>query len=367
MSTKIDSDVQRFRQIVRGSIRENLRRYLSHGEMIGRKGGDLISVPVPQLDLPQFHYGDNGAGGVAQGDGEPGQPIGAGNDDGQGTAGNEPGAHVLEVEITFDGLAAMLADELQLPRIQPKGQANMQQESHRYNSIRRTGPESLRHVRRTFVQALRRHVATGSYDYQKPRIVPVRDDQRYRAWNTVQEPQACAVVIYMMDVSGSMTDAQKENVRTTAFWIDTWLTANYRGIQQKYIIHDAVARIVDEDTFYRTRESGGTRISSAYRACRELIQKSFPISDWNIYCFQFSDGDNWSEDNKHSLQILQEDLLPACNLFCYGQVDSPYGSGDYLHGLEQRFGEKNDRLILAEIGEKKDIYDAIKLFLGTGR
>jgi uncharacterized sporulation protein YeaH/YhbH (DUF444 family) len=67
-----------------------------------------------------------------------------------------------------------------------------------------------------------------------------------------------------MDVSGSMTDEQKEIVRTEAFWIDTWLSSQYDGIETRYIIHDAVAKEVDEQTFYHTRESGGTRISSAY-------------------------------------------------------------------------------------------------------
>ena len=71
----------------------------------------------------------------------------------------------------------------------------------------------------------------------------------------------------MMDVSGSMTDEQKEIVRTEAFWIDTWLSSQYDGIETRYIIHDAVAKEVDEHTFYHTRESGGTRISSAYKVC----------------------------------------------------------------------------------------------------
>ena len=82
-------------------------------------------------------------------------------------------------------------------------------------------------------------------------------------------PEANAVVIYMMDVSGSMTDEQKQIVRTEAFWIDTWLKSQYGGLEMRYIIHDAAAKEVDEETFYHTRESGGTRISSAYKVCTE--------------------------------------------------------------------------------------------------
>jgi sporulation protein YhbH len=368
MTTRIRRDATRFHEIVRGKIRENMRKYVTQGEMIGRKGRDLVSIPVPQLDLPHFRYGKNKSGGVGRGEGEPGQPIGRGDDEsGEGAAGNQPGAHILEVDITLDELADILGDELELPHIQPKGDANISEEKTRYDSIRRTGPNSLRHFKRTYVQALRRHIATGSYDLSKPRVVPIREDMRYRSWSSVKVPQANAVTIYMMDVSGSMTDQQKKIVRTEAFWLDTWLRRQYNGLERRYIIHDAAAKLVDEDTFYHTRESGGTRISSAYRVCHELIERQFPASDWNIYCFQFSDGDNWGEDNKESLRMLGDDILPLCNLFCYGQVESPYGSGDYIQSLRARFGDNHETLILSEIENEDDIYNSIKAFLGTGR
>src|SRR5690606_19007526 len=122
----IERDQSRFKQIVRGKIRENLRKYVTHGEMIGRKGRDLVSIPLPQLDVPHFRYGRNGAGGVGQGDGEEGDAIAQGEGDGKGPAGSDPGAHVLEVEVTLEELAAILGDELQLPRIEPKGQDNIE-------------------------------------------------------------------------------------------------------------------------------------------------------------------------------------------------------------------------------------------------
>ena len=93
MIMKIERDQRRFRQIVRGRIRKNLRKYVTHGEMIGRKGRDLVSIPVPQLDVPHFRFGDNGAGGVGQGDGEEGQPIAKGGDPQEwpGTSRQRPG------------------------------------------------------------------------------------------------------------------------------------------------------------------------------------------------------------------------------------------------------------------------------------
>ena len=367
---KIDRDQHRFREIVRGKIRQNMRKYVTHGEMIGRKGKDLVSIPLPQLDMPHFRYGQNGRGGVGQGDGEEGQPVarGDGEGEGHGQAGSDPGGHVIEVDITLAELAELLGQELELPRIQPKGKANIAQEKARYNSIRRVGPETLRHFKRTYIEALRRQIGEGSYDAQnRGKVIPIKEDRRYRSWQNIPEPDASAVILYMMDVSGSMTDEQKEIVRTESFWIDTWLKSQYRGVERRFIIHDAAAKEVDEETFYHTRESGGTRISSAYKVASDLLEKKFSPDDWNIYCFQFSDGDNWGEDNQQALQMLKENLLPKANLFCYGQVESPYGSGEFLKSLQNVFGDDHEKLVLSEIEDKAAIFDSIKKFLGKGK
>ena len=369
MVMEIERDQRRFKQIVRGRIRENLRKYITHGEMIGRRGRDVVSIPVPQLDVPRFKFGKNGSGGVGQGDGNVGDPVGKPGDGpaGAGGAGSEPGAeHFLEVEVALEELAAMLGDELELPRIQPKGAANITSDKSKYNSIRQTGPESLRHFKRTYLNALRRQISIGNYEPTQPSVIPIKSDRQYRSWNDVPQPQVNAAVIYLMDVSGSMTDEQKEIVRTEAFWIDTWLGSQYQGIETRYIIHDAVAKEVDEHTFYHTRESGGTRISSAYKVCAELIEREFPVEEWNIYCFQFSDGDNWGDDNRQAFEHLSDQLLPAANIFCYGQVESPYGSGDFIDALRKQFGD-HESLILSEIPDKDGIYQSIKTFLGKGK
>ena len=369
MVMDIHRDQRRFKQIVRGRIRENLRKYITHGEMIGRRGRDVVSIPVPQLDVPHFRFGKNGSGGVGQGDGEVGDPIGKPGDGpaGAGGAGSEPGdGHLLEVEVALEELAEMLGDELELPRIEPKGAASITADKSKYNSIRQTGPESLRHFKRTYLNAMRRQISTGVYEPENPCVLPIKADKQYRSWNEVPQPEVNAAVIYLMDVSGSMTDDQKEIVRTEAFWIDAWLASQYKGIETRYIIHDAVAKEVDEHTFYHTRESGGTRISSAYKVCADLIESSFPAVDWNIYCFQFSDGDNWGDDNRQAFELLAEKLLPVVNIFCYGQVESPYGSGDFIDALHKQFSE-HDALVLSEIPDKDGIYQSIKTFLGKGK
>jgi hypothetical protein len=171
----------------------------------------------------------------------------------------------------------------------------------------------------------------------------------------------------MMDVSGSMGEEQKEIVRIESFWIDAWLTTQYKGLDTRFIIHDAVAREVDRDTFFHTRESGGTMISSAYKLCHEILERDYPVSDWNIYTFHFSDGDNWSaDDTKQSLEVLEEKLLPVSNMFGYGQVHSPYGSGQFIRDVRGRFGD-TDKVITSEIADRDGIMDSIKDFLGKGK
>jgi uncharacterized sporulation protein YeaH/YhbH (DUF444 family) len=124
---------------------------------------------------------------------------------------------------------------------------------------------------------------------------------------------------------------------------------------------------VDRDTFFHTRESGGTMISSAYKLALEIIESDYSPSSWNVYPFHFSDGDNWSaDDTRVCVELLQEKILPAVNLFSYGQVESPYGSGQFIKDLREAFGTR-ENVALSEIADKDGIYNSIKVFLGQGR
>lgn len=367
MVRRIERDRRRFEDIVRGKIKQDLKRHLTRGELIGRRGKELVSIPLPQIELPHFRFGRRDMGGVGQGEGELGTPLGSDGDaGGQGEAGDAPGHHIREVELSIQELAELMGEELELPRIEPKGSKSLTVARNRYSGIKRAGPESLRSFKRTYKEALRREIAAGSYSPLRPVVVPVRDDMRYRSWKEEPEPIANAVILYMMDVSGSMGNEQKEIVRIESFWIDTWIRAHYDGLATRYIIHDAAAREVDRETFYTTRESGGTRISSAYQLAAEIVERDYPADAWNIYMFHFSDGDNWGGgDDEKCFTLLRERLLPVSNLFGYGQVESRYGSGQFLHALERHV--QADNLVLSQIEDRDAILKSIKEFLGKGR
>lgn len=363
----IEEDHRRFQDIVRGRIKRHFKKYVTQGEMIGKRENDFVKIPIPSIELPKFKYGPKQQGGVGQGSGDPGDSMQGQQGDGSGEAGNSPGEHVLELELSLEELADILGEQLELPRIEPRGNRKISSVSNKYSGRAPVGPNSLLNFKASYKEALKRSIAIGEYDEQDPIIVPIRKDLRFRSVKPTQMPQSNAVVIYMMDVSGSMGDEQKEIVRLESFWINTWLKRNYKGLETRFIIHDAAAKEVDENTFFRTSESGGTLISSAYKLCQEIIEADYPVSEWNIYPFHFSDGDNWSgEDTRICMTLLKEYFFPRVNMFGYGQVESKYGSGQFLKDLEKVFPDE-ESLIVSKIESRDKILDSIKDFLGKGR
>src|SRR5207247_450919 len=161
---------------------------------IAKKGKDTVAIPLPSVDIPHFKHGDKQQGGVGQGDGEVGDSLGQGQEQpGTGQAGDRPGDALTDTEaalqepagtpgeeLALQDLADIMGEELELPRIQPKGTEKIVAWKDKYSGIRTTGPESLRHFRRTYRQALRRQIAMNTYDPKNPIIIPIREDKRYR-------------------------------------------------------------------------------------------------------------------------------------------------------------------------------------------
>jgi hypothetical protein len=327
-------------------------------------GQRTVSIPIPQINPPHFRF-DKGGKKVGQGKGEPGDIIGQGEQEGMGPAGEGRGQHIQEVEFTLDELAALLGEELALPNIEPKSRNNVQGGSIRYSGMRRVGPEGLRYFKRTYQEALKRQIMSGIYDPDDPVVIPIREDTRYRSWKEIPKPDSNAVIFYIMDVSGSMTTGKKELVRRTAFWIDTWLRAQYHNIRVHYIIHDWEAAEASEEIFYTIREAGGTKISSSYRLLLKLIRKNYSPDDWNIYAFQFSDGDNHEPDNEDALRLLVRDILPLVNQFAYAQILMGAAWSEQFYSVVKSI--EHEKLITWNISHESSILPAIKAFLGRGR
>lgn len=361
----IKENRSRFRDIIKGKVRDNLKKYISQTSMTGKKENDLVSIPIHSIDIPNFRFGkgdsEKGVGqGGESGDGKDGKP-------GQGQkAGNESGEHGLETEFTINELAQILGENLSLPELLPKGNKNITVDSKKYSSLAQVGPDGLRQFKNTYKKALKKAIASGNYDKNNPKIIPNRQDYVFKAAKTTTKPNAKAVVFYMMDISGSMGDDQKKVVKNTVFWINAWIQKHYKGLESRYIVHEAQSWETTEDEFFKTMEAGGTLISSSYDLLLNIIKEDYNPAEWNIYVFQFSDGDNWSgEDSNKCVNLLNYEILKIVNLFAYGQVESKYGSGEFKKVLDRNFPTSNKaNLKSCVIRGMDDILNAIKELLG---
>jgi hypothetical protein len=117
----------------------------------------------------------------------------------------------------------------------------------------------------------------------------------------------------------------------------------------------------------KTNEEAGDGTTTATVLAQKMIEEEYPADEWNVYPFHFSDGDNWSaEDTRYCVELIKDKMLPRVNVFCYGQVESKYGSGQFIKDLEKDFAE-DERVITSRIESREGIYGSIKTFLGKGK
>ncbi|MBI4738566.1 DUF444 family protein [Candidatus Woesearchaeota archaeon] len=366
----IGQDRNRFEQIVKSSVRKNLHKYIIQDDFVGKRGDHVVRIPIRHIDIPHFVYDKRLAGGVGQGDGDIGDAVGDGADDEVfGSAGEEPGKHELDIEMTPDRLTDLLIEFLQLPLLEPKGKRMTQSEKRPLKSIGRTGNKVK--FKRTYINALRRQMANKTYDPDHPVVISSKEDFLYMIPKRTLKEETNAVIVYMMDVSGSMRSEQQRLCRITNYWLERIIKKRYQHVEQRYIIHDSVAKEVDSEEFYKTRGDGGTKFSPAYLKFRELVTQHYPPSEWNIYPFHYSDGDNSSGDNATALSLLEKEVLPVSNMFCYGQcANSVPGPGKFIEIIvdhfkldDEKLPDPKARVRVAKLYDDTQIIPAIGKFL----
>jgi len=187
------------------------------------------------------------------------------------------------------------------------------------------------------------------------------DDLRFKTWDRAIRHESNAVVLALMDVSGSMGTFEKYVSRAFYFWMVRFLRTKYERVEIRFIAHHTEAKEVTEAEFFTRGESGGTKASSAYQLALDLINANYPPADWNIYPFHFSDGDNWHTDNEICLHLVQQ-LLRRSNQLGYGEIRQNQG---YYSGstLMSAFGKLSDPKFQSVIIKSKgDVYPALRTF-----
>jgi sporulation protein YhbH len=365
-------DQERHKERVREAIKKNLGSIVSNESIILSDGKRVVKVPIRSLDEYKFRFdyrkkkhvgtgeGNTKVGDVIGREGQPGQGPGQGPG-----AGDHPGQEYYEAEVDIDEIAKLIFEDLHLPYLEEKAKQAVQSKTTKFTEIRRSGILSNLDKRRSIIENIKRQAReTG-----RARMGPFKkEDLRYRTWEEQVKYESNAVVLAMMDVSGSMGEFKKYIARSFYFWMVRFLKTKYDQVKIVFISHHTEAKEVTEDQFFTQGESGGTVVSSAYRLALEVIAERFPAKDWNIYPFHFSDGDNYYSDNDEAVRLADE-LIGTCNLFGYGEIGeegaSSYrrSSGALLSIFKDRL-KNQERFVGVRIDDKEEVYPALKEFFG---
>jgi uncharacterized sporulation protein YeaH/YhbH (DUF444 family) len=370
---RAEEDRKLYRDVIDGKLRKSLKEFFkSHKFVTKRARKGRMIVTIPQIDIPNIVFGESDEG-IGRGPGKPGDVFKKDPPPGQGNqAGNEAGEGI-EVSIDMEEILMFLESELELPRLEPKPNETFEEVKIKYNDISLVGPESLRHNRRTILQALKRQIASGDFKnhfipgFVDPvrLITPINSDKRYRQYKEIKIPSSNAAIMFGRDGSGSMDDYKCEIVSDMAWWIDIWIRRFYGRVERCYFWHDTIAEEVDEHTFYRKRQGGGTNCTSCPRLMAEQFDNRFPPDKWNIYCFYFSDGDNWGDDNAKFVATLKEQF-PATkvNLFGITQILCNDYSGSLKKYVDDNY--KADNVQTVSIGPEESLDYSSGGFGGQG-
>lgn len=357
-------DAARHNEKVKEAVRGNLDAIISEEAIITADGDKIVKVPIRSLELPRFRFDHSRSGQVGQGSGESDVGDSVGQQPGQTgpgkgkQAGEEPGIDYYEAEVTIDELAELVFQDLSLPNLQQKQSQDMESDAIRFKDLAKKGMMSNLDKRRTILETIKRN----ALHHKDPHFYGIKpDDLRFRTWAKDTTRQTNAVVIAMRDVSGSMGEFEKYISRSFYFWMVRFLRLKYDNVKIVFITHHTEAKEVDEETFFKLGESGGTKVSSAYQLALDIIKERFDPDSWNIYPFHFSDGDNWGDTDNRLCVNLVEKLIEVCNIFGYGEIQQ--GTHYSVSTLMSAFSSiKSDKFVGVTISDKKGVYPALQKF-----
>jgi len=361
---RADRDRARHNEKIKEVIKKNLGDIVSHQDIITADKGKIIKIPIRGLELPRIRF-DNGERervGQGQGGTKPGDVLGrAPNQQGQGTgkeAGHEPGVDFYEAEFTLEEIAQLVFEDLHLPNLEDKGVKQILSEHAEFNSITKRGLAANLDRKRTLIEAYKRNARQG-----KPGWEVRREDERYKNWEIVTEPQRNAVIFAMRDVSGSMGEFEAYICRSFYFWMLKFLRTKYTNAEIVFITCHTEAKEVDENAFFSLGDSGGTRMSEAYKLTLEIIEKRYNPREWNIYPFLFSDGYNWGD--AECVDLVKK-LAGISNLVGYGEIANDiWSQSANFAPLGQAYQEafaNDQRVVLVKINNKEDVWPALRRF-----
>lgn len=377
------SDRARHKQKIEKAIREGITDIVAEESIIGQDGKKKVRIPVRGIKEWQFIYGDNNQKSVGSSPGsdlEKDQIVRRGQQQGQASgrrAGNDKGEEFYDVEIDLNELAEYLFDSLNLPDLERKKLRTILEEKPKRHGTRTKGIPPRLDKKTSAIQRIKRLSAarrSGTVEIDPEtgeEIFPFHEnDLRYHHISSKPKEATNAVIFFMMDVSGSMTQNIKFLARSFYFLLYQFIRHKYEKVEIVFVAHTTEAFETDEDSFFKRGSAGGTFVSSAPELAIEVIKERYHPSSWNIYAFHCSDGDNFDEDNDKAVAMFKE-LSLLSQLVGYVEIrpteermawDKETNSKLYL-----QLSSLNSSLKVATINDKIDIWNVfLHFFGGTG-
>ena len=364
---KRDSD--RHKELVKDAIKKHGKDLITEYNIITTDGDKKVKVPIKFLDQYKFKYGKiNDNSGVGQGvDTAPGDKFRIGKEkskqdgSGGGKPGDETAERTYDAEVSIDELVDVLLKELNLPWMEPNQGSSIVAEYEEVDSLEKKGINPDLDLKKTILQNIKRNAAKGS-----AKISDInQSDFRYRSWETVREYHSNAAIYLMMDRSGSMGVEKRYIVKSFYFWMVQFLKKRYDNIKLVFIAHDTEAFVVDQEQFFSVNSGGGTKCSSAFKLAYEHILANHPPDKYCNYVMEWSDGDNWGDDNLKCVDYVEK-LLPLVTAIGYGEVtpsaEYPWVRDDQR--LSSLFSEKinRTRFVSMRVSSRDEVFGALKKF-----
>lgn len=359
--------IERARAEVKGAVLDALRKR----KITEVEGSEKVSIPTRGIDEPSFRQGSSGGQrhyvvpgnkqhvvgdeierpqGGAGGRGSEASDDGEGEDSFEFTLTKEEFLDLFFEDLALPDLVKKKLSEASSPELSRAGYAvsgnpanlnlvrTMRNSMARRLSLKRPKLEDLQALEAE-VEALKEKGPSVALDeavaklerlQRRSKAIPYFDpiDIRYNRFERVPKPNVQAVMFCLMDVSGSMTERMKDLAKRFFMLLHIFLVRRYKQVDIVFIRHTSTAQEVDEETFFYSRETGGTVVSTALQEMQRIVKERYPLDAWNIYAAQASDGDNFGADSGRCIALLNE-LLPVCQYFAYIEVsESGDGFGD---------------------------------------
>lgn len=399
--------IRRSTEHIKRSIRDNLQ----NRSITDTSSGEKVKIPTDTIREPTFGHNHNsginhrvlpGNRDFVPHDTIP-RPEGGGGKSKGSKASNSP--ETTEDEFSFvltkDEFYDILFEDLELPDMVKKELKKTNTWEIRREGISTAGNPSNLNVIRTMKQSLGRRIVLRRPNekriaeleqqiaeseegeqkralleeletlQRKVRAVSYVDpiDLRYNVFNKKQTPSTTAVMICIMDVSGSMDEHKKDVAKRFFMLLYLFLQKKYQQVIIEFVRHHTEAERVSEETFFYDRLSGGTMVSSALELTGEIITQDYDPNSYNLYVCQASDGDNYDSDNHKCRDLLMNTLLPLVQYMAYIEIGDPRDIEHYpllhysqtrLYNTYQTVSNQNSRLQCAKVWDSRDIYSVFR-------